>query len=65
MYREDLDIDYIKDQLACANADLYQGCGTMPLSSLESLCRKINLFRLKLYSFKGGRYGKRNKDNCE
>lgn len=54
-------MDYYRDKLACAEADLYQGCGTMPLAALESLCRKINKYRLKLYSFKGGRYGNKNK----
>lgn len=62
MYREDHDMDYYRDQLACANADLYQGCGTMPITALESLCRRINLYRHKIITFEGGRYGKRKED---
>lgn len=46
-------------QLVCLNADLYQCCGSMPLTSLERLCRKIHLIELKIYSFKGGKHGKR------
>ena len=59
MYRKDHDIGYYRDRLACAYADIYQGCGTMPVTALESLCRKVNLYRYKIYSFKGGRYGNR------
>ena len=55
-------MDYYRDQLACANADLYQGCGTMPITALESLCRRINLYRHKIITFEGGRYGKRKEE---
>ena len=49
-------------QLVCLNADLYQCCGSMPLTSLERLCRRIHLIELKIYSFKGGKNGnKKNK----
>lgn len=49
-------MDYYRDKLACAEADLYQSCVTMPLTSLEGLCRKINRYRLKIYSIK--KYGR-------
>ena len=49
-------IGYIKEQLACAEADLYQGAGTMPLHCFEDLVRRINMLRYKLYTFKGGLY---------
>lgn len=63
MQLEKVTIRDLEDQLACLNADLYQTCGTMSVQSLERLCRKINLIRFKIYSFKGGRYG--NKKNNE
>jgi hypothetical protein len=47
-------------RLACLRTELYQCCGSMPLASMESLCRKIHLIGLKIYSFKGGnKNGKR------
>lgn len=49
-------IGYYKEQLACAEADLYQGAGTMPLHCFEDLVRKINMLRYKIYTFKGGLY---------
>jgi len=60
MYKEDYDMDYYEDKLACAYADLYQGCGTMPLAALEGLCRRINKYRSKIYSF--NKYGKRKEE---
>lgn len=58
MERERATLDELRHRLAHLHADLYQGCGSMPVASLESLCRKINVIELKIYSFKGGRYGK-------
>lgn len=51
----------LEQRLACLRADLYQTCGTMTVASLESLCRKINVIGLRIYSFKGGNNGKRDK----
>lgn len=58
MERERATLDELRHRLAHLHAHLYQGCGTMPVASLESLCRKINVIELKIYSFKGGRYDK-------
>lgn len=63
MLREGESLNDLKAELACLNADLYQMCGTMPLHAFESLCRKIHLIELKIYSFKGGKYG--NKKSYE
>lgn len=59
MYREELDIDKLKERLACLYAELYLGCATMSVATFEHLCRKINVIRFKINSFKGGRYGKK------
>lgn len=53
--RERYSLDELEAQLACMNADLYQYCGTMPVTSLESLCRKINSIKSKINSFKKDR----------
>lgn len=45
----------LEDRLACLYVSLYQSCGTMPIGSLENLCRKIHVIELRIYSFKGGR----------
>ena len=58
MLREGESINDLKCRLACLYADLYQMAAHMPLHALESLCRKIHGIEIKLYSFKGGRYGK-------
>lgn len=58
MQQERATLNELKDRLACLYADLYQGCSTMTVASLESLCRKINVIGLRIYSFKGGRHGK-------
>lgn len=56
--RERYSLDELEAQLACLNADLYQSCGTMTVTSLESLCRKINIIRSRINSFKGdSKYG--------
>ena len=50
----------LEARLASMNAELYQNGGSMPVSALESLCRRINLIKLKIYSFKGdSKYGKK------
>ena len=59
MQRERESLKELEARLACLNADLYQMSGTMSVTSLESLCRKINLIQFKIYSFKGGRHGKK------
>lgn len=61
MLREGESIIELKERLVCLYADLYQMCGHMPLHSFESLCRKIHGIEIKLYSFKGGRYGNKEK----
>lgn len=58
MYREGETIKELRSQLTCLRADLYQGCATMTLQSLERLCRKIHVTESRLYSFRGGRYGR-------
>lgn len=57
MYRGGYDMDDYRERLASAEADLYQGAGTMPLSALESLCRRISTYKLKLGIFKGSKDG--------
>lgn len=59
--RERATLDELRGRLACLRADLYQMCGQMPVASLERLCRRIHTIEFKIYSFKGGRYGKDEK----
>ncbi len=60
MQRERESILDLEARLASMNAELYQNGGSMPVSALESLCRRINLIKLKIYSFKGdSKYGKK------
>lgn len=49
----------LRNQLASLYIDLIQIVGSVPVQTLETLCRKIHGIEFKLYSFKGGRYGKR------
>ena len=58
MGRERYTVNELEAQLTCLTADLYQHCGTMPVAPLERLCRRIHLIELRIYSFKGGKYGK-------
>lgn len=62
MERERESIWDLEARLASMNAELYQNGGSMPVTALESLCRRINLIRLKICSFKGdSRYGNKKK----
>ncbi len=54
MQRERYTVEDLEIQLACLNADLCQSCGSMTVTSLESLCRRINIIRIRINSFKGG-----------
>ena len=58
MQREADTLNELKGRQACLHADLYQQCGSLTVTALERLCRKINVIGLRIYSFKGGRHGK-------
>ncbi len=49
----------LRNQLTGLYVDLVQVVGSVPVQTMEALCRKIHGIEFKLYSFKGGRYGKR------
>lgn len=57
--RESKSIKELEDRLACLNADLYQTCGSMSVTSLERLCRRIHLIEIKIYSFRVSNNGKK------
>lgn len=59
MLREGESIEDLEAQLAWLYADLYQMGWSVSLRSFENLCRKIHIIEFKIYSFKGGRYGKK------
>lgn len=42
----------------CLQADIYQRAATISLHSLESLCRRLHIIELKIYSSRGGIHGK-------
>lgn len=44
----------------CLYAELYQMAAKMDIHSLERLCRRIHGLEIKMHSFKGGLYGKRD-----
>lgn len=54
MQRERYTVEDLEIQLACLNADLCQSGASMTVTSLESLCRRINIIRIRINSFKGG-----------
>lgn len=57
MHKQRESLMELENRLQCLYVALYQTCGTMPLSLLENLCRRIHMIESRINSFKGGIYG--------